>query len=59
MNKQTTFLLLSLLALLSITASAAGAGPKRANTPNQQGGGQQELTIFFANDVRGETEPCG
>lgn len=59
MNKQTTFLLLSLLALLSITASASGAAPKRADPPKQPAKGQQELTIFFANDVRGETEPCG
>jgi len=58
MNKQTTFLLLSLLALLSITAAASGAAPKRADTP-QPAKEQQELTIFFANDVRGETEPCG
>jgi hypothetical protein len=59
MNKQTTFLLLSLLALLSILAPAAGAAPKRADTPKQPAEGQHELTIFFANDVRGETEPCG
>jgi hypothetical protein len=59
MNKQTTFLLLSLLALLSMTASAAGAAPKRTDNPSQQAEGQHELTIFFANDVRGETEPCG
>lgn len=59
MNKQTTFLLLSLLALLSITAAAAGAAPKRTDTPKPSAGAQQELTIFFANDVRGETEPCG
>jgi hypothetical protein len=59
MNKQTTFLLLSLLALLSILAPASGAAPKRTDNPSQQAGAQQELTIFFANDVRGETEPCG
>lgn len=59
MNKQTIFLLFSLLALLSITVSVAGAAPKRADTPKQPAKGQQELTIFFANDVRGETEPCG
>lgn len=59
MNKQTTFLLLSLLALLSIAASAAWAAPKRAATSEQPAKEQQELTIFFANDVRGETEPCG
>lgn len=59
MKKQTTFLLLSLLVLFSITAAAAGAAPKRADTPKQSARAQQELTIFFANDVRGETEPCG
>ena len=59
MNKQTTFLLLFFLALLSITASASGAAPKRTNNPGQQAGMQHDLTIFFSNDVRGETEPCG
>jgi hypothetical protein len=54
MNKQATFLLLSFLALLSTTTPASGA-----STPKQQPGAQHELTIFFSNDVRGETEPCG
>ena len=53
MNKQATFLLFSFLALLSITVTASGA------TPKQQPGTQHELAIFFANDVKGETEPCG
>jgi len=58
MNKQTTFLLLFFLALLSITAFASGAAPKQADNPGQTRE-EQELTIFFSNDVRGETEPCG
>lgn len=53
MNKQATFLLLSFLTLLSMTAPASGS------TPKQQPSGQHELTLFFSNDVRGETEPCG
>jgi 2',3'-cyclic-nucleotide 2'-phosphodiesterase (5'-nucleotidase family) len=53
MNKPTTFLLLFLLTLLGITVSASEAAPK------QQAGTQHDVTIFFANDVRGETEPCG
>ncbi len=59
MNKQTTFLLLSFLALLSITAPSSGAAAKRADNPKQQAGAQHDLTIFFSNDVKGETEPCG
>lgn len=59
MNKQATFLLLSFLALLSITAPASSAAPKQTDSPKQQSRGQHELTIFFSNDVRGETEPCG
>lgn len=59
MNKQATLLLLSFLALLSITVTASGATPKQTATPKQQPGTQHELTIFFANDVKGETEPCG
>ena len=58
MNKQTTFLLLSFLALLSIAAPASESAPKR--TDNQKHAGMQhDLTIFFSNDVKGETEPCG
>ena len=53
MKKQAPFLLLSFFALFTITAPAPGASPK------QQSGGQHELTIFYANDVKGETEPCG
>jgi len=59
MNKQATFLLLSFLALLSITAPASEAAAQRTGTPKQQAGAQHDLTIFFSNDVRGETEPCG
>jgi len=60
MNKQATSLLFCFLALLgSITAPAAEAATKRTDTPKPQAGARQELTIFFSNDVRGETEPCG
>jgi len=59
MNKQATFLLLSFFALLSITAPTSGATAKRADNPSQPAGAQRDLTIFFSNDVRGETEPCG
>jgi hypothetical protein len=59
MNKPTTFLLLCLLALLGITVSASGAAPKQAEPLNRQAEARHDLTIFFANDVRGETEPCG
>lgn len=60
MNKQATFLLLSFLALFSITAPASGASGKGTdNNPKQQAGAQHDLSIFFSNDVRGETEPCG
>ena len=59
MNKQTTFLLLSFLALFSITAPTAWAAGKQTNNSSQSAGAQRDLTIFFSNDVRGETEPCG
>lgn len=60
MNKLTTFLLFSFLALLSITPPASGApSRKEADNPKQQAGTPHDLTIFFSNDVRGETEPCG
>jgi len=59
MNKQATLLLLSFLALLSIFAPASEAAPKRTLSPSQQAGELHDLAIFFANDVRGEIEPCG
>lgn len=59
MNKQAIFLLLSFLALLSITAPASEAVTKQTDNPKQHTGALHDLTIFFANDVRGETEPCG
>lgn len=59
MNKQATFLLLSFIALFSITVTASGAAPKQTPPSKQQAGAQHDLTIFFANDVRGETGPCG
>ncbi len=59
MNKPTTFLLLFLLALLGITVSASGAASKQKGAAKQPAGIEHDVTIFFANDVRGETEPCG
>ena len=59
MNKQAAFLLLSFLALFSITAPASEAATKQTDNPGQHTGAQRDLTIFFSNDVRGETEPCG
>ena len=60
MNKQITVLLLSFLALLSITAPASEAASRKGiDNPNQQAGTPHDLTIFFSNDVKGETEPCG
>jgi hypothetical protein len=59
MNKQATLLLLSFFILLSITITASGAAPKQTANPKQRPGAQHELTVFVANDVRGETEPCG
>jgi len=46
MGKKLVFPLACILALL-IVVFAATAGERR------------ELAIVFANDVRGETEPCG
>lgn len=59
MNKQATFLLLSFLALLSIAVPASETAPKRTDNPKQHAGAPHDLTIFFSNDVKGETEPCG
>lgn len=59
MNKQATFLLLSFLALFSITAPASGALEKGKGNASQPTEALHDLTIFFSNDVRGETEPCG
>jgi len=59
MNKQTTLLLLSFLALLNMTAPASGASGEKTGNPKQQAGMPHDLTIFFSNGVRGETEPCG
>ena len=53
MKKQATFLLISFFILFTTTAPTSGASPKQPN------GGQHELTIFYSNDVKGETEPCG
>jgi len=59
MNKQATFLLLSFLALFSLTAPASGAAEKGKSNASQPTAALRDLTIFFSNDVRGETEPCG
>ena len=59
MNKQATFLLLSFLALFSITAPASGASAKGKVNASQPAETLRDLTIFFSNDVKGETEPCG
>lgn len=53
-----SFLLLSSLLILLALSIFAGAAEKKAgaiNTPTEL----HDITIFFANDVRGETEPCG
>ena len=54
MNRHAVFLLFFSLALLSITVPTAGDAAQQA-TPSARHG----LSLFFANDVRGETEPCG
>ncbi len=60
MNKQATFLLLSFFALLCMNTPSLGAPSRRgADKPKQHAGTLHNLTIFFSNDVRGETEPCG
>jgi len=53
-----TFLLFSTLLALLTLAGISGAAEKKAGAINQAKG-LRELTLFFANDVRGETEPCG
>lgn len=59
MNKQATLLLLCFLTLLSLTATASGASEKRKVNASQPTEVLRDLTIFFSNDVKGETEPCG
>jgi len=54
MNRHAAFLLFFSLALLSITLPTAGGAAQQASPS-----ARHELSIFFANDVRGETEPCG
>lgn len=56
MNK-SSFLIFALLISLTqaFTAEAAGKKTDGGNPP----AGLHELTFFFSNDVRGETEPCG
>jgi hypothetical protein len=53
-----SFLLFSSLLILFALAIFAGAAEKKtggSNAPIDL----HDITIFFANDVRGETEPCG
>ncbi len=45
-------LLFILIALLSLIATGL-------TTSNAGGSGEQDLLIFYSNDVIGETEPCG
>lgn len=54
MNRHAVFLLFFSLALLSIPLPTAGDAAQQSPPPVRH-----ELSIFFANDVRGETEPCG
>lgn len=54
MNRHAAFLLFFSLALLSITVPTAGHAAQQASPSVRH-----ELSLFFANDVRGETEPCG
>lgn len=56
MNK-SFLLLLTLLLSLIFVCTAGGAGEKAHPTTLQKD--LHEITIFYANDVRGETEPCG
>lgn len=55
MNK-SSFLVLTLLISLTQAFTAEAAGKKTGGNPPA---GLHELTFFFSNDVRGETEPCG
>ncbi len=54
MNRHAAFLLFFSLALLSITLPTPGDAAQQTTPPVRH-----ELSLFFANDVRGETEPCG
>lgn len=54
---RSSLLLLALLVSLSLTGPAGAAGNKAGDAA--PGKGLPEITIFFSNDVRGETEPCG
>lgn len=55
---QRTVFLFSILLVLLILTGISGAAGKKAGAINPPTG-LRELTLFFANDVRGETEPCG
>jgi hypothetical protein len=56
MNK-SFFLPFALLVLLT-SAGVAGTVEKTGGAINPPAG-LHDITIFFSNDVRGETEPCG
>ena len=56
MNK-LSFILPALLVSLTL-AITAGAVEKKTAGINPQTG-LHDITIFFSNDVHGETEPCG
>lgn len=56
MNK-SSLILIALFASLAL-AITAGAVEKKAGKTNQKTD-LREITFFFSNDVRGETEPCG
>ena len=44
--------------IILLLAMPAGAVEKKADNINPHGS-LHDITIFFSNDVRGETEPCG
>lgn len=56
MNK-SFLLLLALLASLALTITAQAVDKKTGGIDPQPD--LHEITFFFSNDVRGETEPCG
>lgn len=56
MNK-SSLLLLALFASLTLTITAQAVDKKTGKTDPQTD--LREITFFFSNDVRGETEPCG
>ena len=45
------------LLILMLLLGFAASGPATAG--DGSGGGEQNLLVFYSNDVLGETEPCG